>query len=67
VTPPRVLTVAQVADYLQVHPRTVLNRIASGQLAAKNIGSERTHGARWRIRQVDADRYLDARPSSAPR
>jgi len=43
------LTTAQVAEELQVHPRHVLTLIATKQLAATNIASRRTHGARWRI------------------
>ena len=48
-TPPRDLTALQVAERLQVHPRTVTEWINRGELDAINVGGTRTHGARWRV------------------
>lgn len=57
----RLLTVAQVADILQVHRQRVTDLIAGGDLSAMNIGSEKLHGARYRIDPKDLDRYLMSR------
>lgn len=57
------LTVIDVAAHLQVHRRTVLDLIASGDLRAINIGGARAHGARWRVRPLDLEDFVSARAS----
>jgi excisionase family DNA binding protein len=56
-----IYTVDQAAEYLQLHPRTIRSLIARGELKAGNVGGHRPHGARYRIRKADADRFLDSR------
>lgn len=62
----RLLTVAQVGDVLQFSRRKVMELIDIGDLPAINVGSDRLHGARWRVEQRDLDRYLDARRKPPP-
>ncbi|MGD9724770.1 MAG: helix-turn-helix domain-containing protein [Pirellulales bacterium] len=59
----QLLTIEQVADRLQVHPRTVQAWLRSGELAGIRLGSGRT--AAWRIEPSALQAYLDknrARP-----
>jgi excisionase family DNA binding protein len=48
------LTVEQVADYLQVHPETVRKWLREGRLAGVNLGGR----ARWRVRRDDLTRFV---------
>lgn len=50
----RILTVAQVAEVLQVHPDTVYARIRGGQLRATHIGGC------IRILPAELDRFLES-------
>lgn len=54
----RFLTVAQVADKLQVHVETVRVWIRSGELDAVDIGNE------YRIETTDLDDFLQKRKLS---
>lgn len=48
------LTVEQIAQMMQVNPRTIRNRINAGLLPARKM----LGGKDWRIRRVDADALL---------
>ncbi|WP_091184431.1 helix-turn-helix domain-containing protein [Microlunatus flavus] len=61
-TIPRALNVKEAAEALHLHPRTVLDLIASGDLKAKNVGSPNLRGARWRIRETEVERYWNSLP-----
>jgi excisionase family DNA binding protein len=50
-TLPLVLTVAEVSDYLRVHPTTVYRLLRKKQLPAFRVGSE------WRFSQEAIDRW----------
>jgi excisionase family DNA binding protein len=52
-----ILTVEQVAQELQVNPKTVYQWIKEKRLKATNIGT-RTK-ANWRIRRQDLNEFLD--------
>jgi excisionase family DNA binding protein len=54
------LTTAQVAAELQVHPKRVLRLIRQGHLPAANVGSTVTHGARYRVDSKDLARFVDS-------
>jgi excisionase family DNA binding protein len=58
------MTVAEVAAFLKVHRRTVLDLIAAGDLRAVNVGGLRTHGARWRVGRGELARFVESRVSS---
>lgn len=47
------LTVAQVADYLHLHPLTVRRLLKDGILPASKVGRE------WRIERAELDRWID--------
>lgn len=49
-----VLTVEQVADYLQLNKLTVYKYVREGRLPASKIGKS------YRIRRADVDAFLDA-------
>jgi excisionase family DNA binding protein len=49
--PEELLTVEQIAQMMQVNPRTIRNRINAGLLPARKM----VGGKDWRIRRVDAD------------
>lgn len=51
----RLLTVAQVADRMQVHPETVRGWIRAGELVAIDIGNE------YRISPEDFNDFLQRR------
>jgi len=51
----KLLTVAQVADQLQVHPETVRVWIRSGELEAMDIGGE------YRISRADLNDFIQRR------
>ncbi len=51
----RLLTVAQVADRMQVHPETVRSWIRTGELVAIDIGNE------YRISEDDFNDFLQRR------
>jgi excisionase family DNA binding protein len=53
------LTVEQVADYLQVHPETVRRWLREGSLVGVSLGGR----TRWRVRREDLERFI----ASAPR
>ena len=48
-----ILTVLQVAEYLQVSDKTVRRLIANGQLTASKVGGS------WRVKETDIEKYLD--------
>ena len=50
------LTVEQVADYLQVHPETVRQWLRDGRMAGINFG--RRGG--WRVHRDDLTRFIDS-------
>lgn len=55
IIPPRfpvVMTVDQVADYLQVGKRTVYNMVAAGELPGAKVGEQ------WRFFRPEIDRWL---------
>jgi excisionase family DNA binding protein len=49
---PAVMTVAQVAAYLQVSRRTVYSMAAAGSLPGKKVGEQ------WRFFKPEVDRWL---------
>jgi excisionase family DNA binding protein len=51
------LTIDQVAERLQVHPRTVSRAIRSGDLRAIQVAA----GSTWRITPGDLDEWLASR------
>ena len=51
------LTPADVAEQLKVHPKTVLRAIHRGDLRAFNVGQRGT----WRIRWADVEQWLEER------
>lgn len=48
-----VLTIAQVADILQVHYNTAYKRVRAGEIPAFQIGTE------WRVLRTDLFKYLE--------
>ena len=50
----------QVAHYLNVHVKTVMNLLARGELIASKVGRH------WRFRKSDVDAYLE-RHQNRPR
>lgn len=58
---PEVMTLEQVADYLQVGIHTVYRLRDSGKLKAAKVGRI------WRVRKADVDAYLEASvPGAGP-
>ena len=51
------LTVEQVADYLQMHPETIRKGLRAGELPGVNFGGV----AGWRIRREDLVAFIDKR------
>jgi excisionase family DNA binding protein len=47
-----VMTVKEVSDYLEVHPRTVYNYAKAGKIPAFKIGSD------WRFYKVSIKRWI---------
>ena len=60
-SPPRLLTVAQVAEYCQVNVDTVRRWCRSGILRCITLGDR----AGYRIRQEDLDAFIEARRGNA--
>jgi excisionase family DNA binding protein len=57
----KLLTVAQVAEVLGVHEKTIRDAyIPSGDLPAINIASG-TRAKRWRIEEKDLDQFIESR------
>lgn len=50
---PEYLTVAQVAEQVQVHPETVRVWLRSGLLPGRHVGQQ------WRVSQVDLTGFLE--------
>ena len=50
-----ILTVSQVAEYLQLSEKTVRRLIANGELTASKVG-----GRSWRIKEIDIEQYFNA-------
>ena len=46
------MTVAEVAEYLHLHPLTVRNLIRKGELPACKVGRE------WRIDRAELERWI---------
>ena len=53
----RLLTVAEVADYLRVDPESVRRWLRDGKLLGINLG----RGPGWRIRVDDLEAFIAAR------
>jgi excisionase family DNA binding protein len=51
---------AQVAHYLNMHPKTIVSMVERGDLPAYKVGRY------WRYRKSDIEAYLEARRNSAP-
>lgn len=47
-----VMSVKEVADYLQVHPSTIYRLLKRGTIPAFRVGSD------WRFRKADLDAWL---------
>lgn len=56
-----ILTVSQVANYLQVCEKTILRLIKSKKITASRIGN------RWRIKSSDIDNYIKNNTNSTDR
>ncbi len=54
----RWLTVAQIAERLQVHPETVRRWLRDGRLRGRNFGGK----GGYRVRERDLEEFLDAEP-----
>lgn len=55
----RLLTVAEVADFMRVSTMTVYRLIKAGDLAALRVGKS------YRLREDDVDRYLERQYTEA--
>jgi len=55
----QLMTVREVAEYLSVHPRTVLRLIERGELKASKIAS------RWRVSMEDVRDYMERQSAPA--
>ncbi|HEV2109066.1 MAG TPA: helix-turn-helix domain-containing protein [Thermomicrobiales bacterium] len=53
------LTVAQIAERLQVHPETVRRWLRDGQLAGRNFGGK----SGYRVRESDLEAFLSEDPA----
>jgi excisionase family DNA binding protein len=53
----RLLTLAEAAAVLRLHPRTVRGYVARGELKGRLIGR------RWRFRLADLERFFDQAPA----
>jgi excisionase family DNA binding protein len=57
-TPPKVLTVREVSEYLRVHPTTIYRLLRARQIPAFHVGSEWRFGIdtidRWRSEEEQA-------------
>ncbi|MEW6031540.1 MAG: helix-turn-helix domain-containing protein [Bacillota bacterium] len=58
----RLLSVAEVASLLGLHPKQLSAMLAAGEFPGTRVG--RGRGV-WRIRREDVDAYLDARGNAA--
>lgn len=54
--PPAVMTIDQVADYMQLHRRTVLRHLHAGHIRGTKTAD--TPGAPWRILKSEVDKFL---------
>lgn len=61
VHPMDIMTVEQVADYLQLNKLTVYKYVRDGRLPASKLGKS------YRIRKADVDWFLDNAKQTAPR
>lgn len=59
----RILTVDQVADLVQLSPRTVMRAIAAGHLDASQLAQGR---GGWRVYEDAVGRWMDARSNQRP-
>ena len=57
----RILTVQQVAEWLQVHEETVRRWLRDGELAGINLGGK----SGYRIRESDVVAFLDRREEAS--
>lgn len=57
-TSDNILTIKQLASYLQLNERTVYRLAADGQLPAFKVGGS------WRFRRADIDRWIDQQAHS---
>ena len=55
------LTLAEAADYLRVHPRTMTRLLQERQVPGVKIGRQ------WRVRQADLEAYFTAAASTVMR
>jgi excisionase family DNA binding protein len=53
------LTVAQIAERLQVHPETVRRWLRDGQIVGRNFGGR----SGYRVRERDLEAFLDQDPA----
>lgn len=58
------LTVAQVAETLQLSEDSILNLIRSGKLPASNVGGG-SQRPRWRVHPDTLSEFLDSRRATA--
>jgi len=56
---PEIMTLQDVAEYLNCHPVTVHRLLAHGKLPAFRLGSN------WRFRREDIDRWIEKRETMA--
>ena len=55
----RLMDTEEVANYLGIHQKTVMNLVESKQLKASKVGRV------WRFRKSDVDKYLERRSNLA--
>lgn len=54
---PALMTVKDLADYLNVHPSTIYRLLSQGKLPAFKIGSD------WRFHRIDIERWIREQPT----
>ncbi|NNM44602.1 helix-turn-helix domain-containing protein [Knoellia koreensis] len=59
----QLLTPAQVAERLQVHPETAALWMRTGPLPARNLSSGKRRAC-WRISEAELDAWVKSRPTT---
>lgn len=59
----QLLTPAQVAERLQIHPETAALWMRTGHLPARNLSAGKRRAC-WRISEAELERWLHGRPTA---